>query len=110
MVAEMAPVTEVQGTPRPIEKTLQAVDALLPYQSVRFHPETDLPSLTALLGNDGDGVHTQLSNMSTYLGTDDGDIMVSLGAMSFPYLIASVTMAAVYRSARWPDESPATTC
>ncbi|HEV2527016.1 MAG TPA: (2Fe-2S)-binding protein [Thermomicrobiales bacterium] len=110
MVAEMTPVTQVQDTRQPIKATLQDVDAMLPYQSVRFHPETDLPSLTTLLGAGGAGVHTQLSNMSTYLGTDDGDILVSLGAMSFPHLVASVAMAAVFGAGRLPDASPETTC
>ncbi len=89
--------------------TLREIATITPYNGVAVDPTSDLPTLVDLCAGPGAGLNEQLDILKAYLGTDDDDIPVALGAMSFPWLVASVAFAAYLSARRVPDLSPAAT-
>lgn len=96
---------EQQVAMLPLAATLREIAMITPYNGVVVDPMSELPTLAELCA--GDGVNQQLDILKTYLRTDDRDIPVALGAMSFPWLVASVAFAAYLSDRRVPDLSPA---
>ena len=90
----------------PIAATLAAAGTLFPFNRVLLDPASDLPTLADLTAGDGDGIEEQLDRLAAYLGTDDRDIPVALGAMAFPWLVAGVAAAAFLADRRVPDLVP----
>lgn len=105
MLAET--VAQEQTTaPLSIASTLAAIDRLLPFNHVRFDPACDLPTLADLCAGGGAGINKQLDVVQSSHETDDRDIPVALGAMSFPWLVAGVAIGSFLSDRRVPDLSP----
>ncbi len=91
----------------PLAGTLAAIGSITPYNRVTIDPTSALPTLADLCAGDGAGLNEQLEILNAYHDTDDGDIAVALGAMAFPWLVASVAFASYLSARRIPDLSPA---
>ena len=91
----------------PLAGTLAAIAPITPYNRVMVDPTSALPTLADLCAGDGAGLNEQLEILKAYHETDDGDIAVALGAMAFPWLVASVAFASYLSARRIPDLSPA---
>ncbi len=91
----------------PLAGTLAAIALITPYNRVTIDPTSALPTLADLCAGDGAGLNEQLEILKAYHETDDGDIAVALGAMAFPWLVASVAFASYLSARRVPDLSPA---
>ncbi len=106
----MAPGQDVRPEQRvaslPLAATLHEIAAITPYNGVALDPTSGLPTLADLCADGGAGVGEQLDVLMAYLQSDDRDIPVALGAMSFPWLVASVAFAVFLSARRVPDLSP----
>lgn len=91
----------------PLAGTLAAIAPITPYNRVAIDPTSALPTLADLCAGDGAGLNEQLEILKAYHETEDGDIAVALGAMVFPWLVASVAFASYLSARRIPDLSPA---
>lgn len=107
MVARPRPGPDEVTVEAPLAATLRAIDGALPFNRVLLDPASDLLTLADLIADDGAGLQVQLDNTMAYLGTDDRDIAVALGAMSFPWLVAGVAAGAFLADHRVPDLTPA---
>lgn len=90
-----------------LAETLAEIATITPYNGVSVDPMSTLPTLGDLCAGEGDGVNEQLNVLMAFLETDDRDIPVALGAMSFPWLVASVGFSLLLSARRVPDLSPA---
>lgn len=93
--------------PTPLAVTLREIASITPYNRISVDPMSELPTLADLCANGATGINQQLDVLMAYLESEDRDIPVALGAMSFPWLVASVAFGVFLSASRVPDLSPA---
>ena len=106
METKADPVSTGPRSVAPITSTLAGLTPVLPFNRVTFDPHRDLPTLAELYADGGKGISEQLDLARAYHDTDDAEIPVLLGAMSFPWLVATVAFGSLLTANRVPDLSP----
>lgn len=106
MVGEQAVATGRLADIHPVSGIIASLDTLIEFNGVRYDPDSDLPTLTDLYADAGAGLNAAFDRMRAYFETEDRDIPVALGAMSFPWLVSLVALGTWVTSRRLLDLSP----